>query len=278
MKHPSTTLSLAVCTCFSLGFDTSLSANAGSILDKYTLARGPITVLHVEEDLSGITYQPESGTLHAVLNDPPSILILNDDLQIAKTIPLAGFDDTEDIVHVEGERFAVVEERRRQLCEFTLSADADRVNYADAIKILIEPTDFANKGLEGVGYSAAKNQFFIIKEKKPRRIYAVSRTALGQVDAEITHPWDIEAQSHGMEDLSSVTVDPKTGHLLVLSHDSSVIVETTTSGEKIGSFPLKAGHAGLKADIPQAEGLTFGKDGTLYVVSEPNMIYEFKRP
>ncbi|MDE0840135.1 MAG: SdiA-regulated domain-containing protein [Kiritimatiellae bacterium] len=278
MKRPSTTLCLALYTCFTLGIGTSLSVSAGSILDEYTLARGPVTVLNVEEDLSGITYLPESGTLYGVLNDPPSILVLNDDLQIAKTILLAGFDDTEDIVHVAGERFAVVEERRRQLCEFTLTTDANRVNYADAAKILIEPTDFANKGLEGVGYSAAKNQFFIIKEKKPRRIYAVSRTALGEADAKITRPWDIEAQSHDMKDLSAVIVDPKSGHLLLLSDDSSVIVETTTSGEMIGSFPLKAGHAGLKADIPQAEGLTFGKDGTLYVVSEPNMIYEFKRP
>ena len=38
---------------------------------------------------------------------------------------------------------------------------------------------------------------------------------------------------------------------------------------------LKAGSAGLDADVAQPEGITVDKDGYLYIVSEPNLFYRF---
>ncbi|MDS4015595.1 MAG: SdiA-regulated domain-containing protein, partial [Candidatus Accumulibacter sp.] len=40
---------------------------------------------------------------------------------------------------------------------------------------------------------------------------------------------------------------------------------------------LRRGRHGLKADVPQAEGVALDDRGTLYLVSEPNLFYVFSR-
>ena len=43
-----------------------------------------------------------------------------------------------------------------------------------------------------------------------------------------------------------------------------------------GMFVLRAGWHGLRKTIPQAEGIAMTPDGTLFLVSEPNLFYRFK--
>jgi len=38
---------------------------------------------------------------------------------------------------------------------------------------------------------------------------------------------------------------------------------------------LEAGFNRLKTSIPQAEGITMDDQGILYIISEPNLIYQF---
>lgn len=81
-----------------------------------------------------------------------------------------------------------------------------------------------------------------------------------------------------MRDLSSLSLHDQTGHMLVMSDESKLLAEYSKAGELISIIPLWGGWHGLEHSIPQAEGVTVAPDGTIYIVSEPNLFYRFERP
>jgi len=80
-----------------------------------------------------------------------------------------------------------------------------------------------------------------------------------------------------VRDLSSLQYDEQTGHLLALSDESRLVIELDGDGQPLSSLSLRAGRHGLEHDVPQAEGIAMGPDGTLYLVSEPNLFYLFRK-
>ena len=46
----------------------------------------------------------------------------------------------------------------------------------------------------------------------------------------------------------------------------------------MSSLSLLNGRHGLKKRVPQAEGIAMDDEGALYLVSEPNLFYVFKKP
>ena len=80
-----------------------------------------------------------------------------------------------------------------------------------------------------------------------------------------------------VRDLSSLQFDERSGHLLALSDESRQIIELDTEGKPVANVSLTKGSMGLSKSVPQAEGIAMGDDGTLYVVSEPNLFYVFKK-
>ena len=78
-----------------------------------------------------------------------------------------------------------------------------------------------------------------------------------------------------VNDLSSLTLHEASGHLLLLSDRSKLVVEYDADGNPISMLPLWRGFRGLKASVPQAEGVALDSDGRLYIVSEPNLFYRF---
>ncbi len=79
-----------------------------------------------------------------------------------------------------------------------------------------------------------------------------------------------------LRNLSALAVDPRTGHMLVLSADSHLLLELDEKGEQVSFMTLLGGFNGLKDTIPRAEGVTVDEAGNLYMVSEPNLFYRFE--
>ena len=84
-------------------------------------------------------------------------------------------------------------------------------------------------------------------------------------------------------DLSGCEFDRRTGRLLVISHQSSKVVELTLDGQIVGELPLPGV---LRGGAAQYEGIALGALDALFVVSEPLFgtwpsraaIYRFNAP
>ncbi len=72
-------------------------------------------------------------------------------------------------------------------------------------------------------------------------------------------------------------VDPRTGHTLVLSAESHLLLELDEKGEPVSFISLLGGFNGLDSKIPRAEGVAIDDEGTIYMVSEPNLFYVFRK-
>jgi len=81
-----------------------------------------------------------------------------------------------------------------------------------------------------------------------------------------------------VRDLSSLQYDERSGHLLALSDESRLILELAVDGRPLSTMSLSKGRQGLQKTVPQAEGIAMDDDGVLYLVSEPNLFYVFKKP
>jgi uncharacterized protein YjiK len=79
-------------------------------------------------------------------------------------------------------------------------------------------------------------------------------------------------------DLSSLQYDERSGHLLALSDESRLILELDVDGRPLSTLSLSKGRQGLQKTVPQAEGIAMDDDSTMYLVSEPNLFYVFKKP
>jgi uncharacterized protein YjiK len=56
-----------------------------------------------------------------------------------------------------------------------------------------------------------------------------------------------------------------------------MLLELDELGEQVSFMTLLGGFNGLKETIPRAEGVAIDEQGTLYMVSEPNLFYRFEK-
>ena len=66
--------------------------------------------------------------------------------------------------------------------------------------------------------------------------------------------------------------------MLLLSDESRLVVELDAQRRPSGMLLLRGGWHGLKANVPQAEGIAVGSRGEIFLVSEPNLFYRFDPP
>jgi uncharacterized protein YjiK len=219
---------------------------------------------------SGIAFNSDTGTLFIIQDSPPWIFELNSSGKILRTINVKNSNDLEGIVYLEDGLFAILEESSSKIyiCKIDDSSRIIDLDKASKVITVNKPDD--NTGLEGITYIPEKKLFFAVKEKDPKAIYSIERET-----GKIKIPWDLEKIN--IDDVSGVCFNPDTGNLLLLSHESRIIVEVSLKGKKISQLVLEKKRNGLKKDIKKPEGITLDpKSGNIYICGEKEEFYVFE--
>ena len=244
-------------------------------LDQYTLTKGPVVIGGVSQNASGRTYHAGRNTLFVVLDAPQRIVELGLDGSFKRKINLNKFDDTEGITWLGKNRFAVAEEARGNIVELELEPKDGGVSWKKARKLRADIKVNLTNGLEGIAYDPLAKRYFVAREKRTPAVFKI----IPPKPESDTPPTSIlmSLAGRGLRDISGLHYDAKRERLLILSHESACVVETNKYGIETSRLLLHGGKAGLSRTIFKAEGVALDKRGTLYIVSEPNLLYVFKK-
>lgn len=256
--------------------ESSMHADEALQLDSYRQLGEPIELTGIEKDASGLTYNPDSQTLMAVINHPPQLLELSLDGDVLRKIPMEGFNDPEGIAYLGNNRYAVIEERDAEVLFFSINSRTSEIFRDELRSVVLPMAQDGNKGLEGVAVDLVRGHLYLVKEKFPRKIYRIEGFLDEGQPLKFSQPWTIEPTEYFQKDLSGLHFDQRSGNLLVLSDESKMVVEISSEGIDQGYLPLREGFAGLGENVPQAEGVTMDDRGRIYILSEPNRLYRFE--
>ncbi|MFJ7311478.1 SdiA-regulated domain-containing protein [Pseudomonas sp. NPDC098747] len=249
-------------------------------LPDYSVSVEGVPIDGLDGEVSALTYDPSRNTLFTVTNQNPHLVELSLDGRMLSKRPLVGFRDPEAIEYISPGVFVIADEREQRLLKVDVNDDMVQVNAADAEQLSLTVNAGGNKGFEGLAYDAVGKRLFVAKERDPVRIYEIHGFPYQAADKPFSMSIIDNPQRDKdlfIRDLSSVYFDNRSGHLLALSDESRLILELDATGMPISSLSLRAGHHGLREDVPQAEGVAMGDDQTLYLISEPNLFYVFKK-
>lgn len=258
--------------------------NSGSMpehslnLGRYRVDIEARVVEGLEDDLSALTYNRDRDSLATVINGEPLFLELDLEGRILRRVRIEGVRDMEGISHVDGNRYLIVEERSQRLLLVEIPDDAQSIDTQGAPSLGLALDDSGNKGFEGVTWDDTRQRLVVVKERDPLRLIVVEGFVNTSASVPTLRIAELKAEdSPGlfMSDLSSVSQHNATGHLLLLSDASHMLVEYGADYEPISLMGLWSGMSGLSSTVPQAEGVAVDSQGRIYVVSEPNLFYRF---
>ena len=235
----------------------------------------------LEDDVSALTYDPLRKSLFTVTNKKAELVELSLDGRLLRRIALVGFGDAEAVEFIGENTYVITDERQQRLIKVRIDDSTQVLDAKDAEQLTLGINRSGNKGFEGLAYDSVGKRLFVAKERDPMLIYEVR----GFPQANAQQPYATHVVTNPrrdarlfVRDLSSLQFDERTGHLLALSDESRLLLELDLEGRPISVLSLKKGRHGLKKSVPQAEGVAMDEDGTVYVVSEPNLFYVFKKP
>jgi uncharacterized protein YjiK len=250
-------------------------------LPEYRVSIDARPVVGVEDNLSGLTYDQERDQLWAVANNPEELLALSKHGELMARYPLTGFTDVEGVAYLGDDLLLLAEERDHALVVVALPDKPGALFREDYRALTLGIGQGGNQGFEGVGYDRESDRLFVVKEHSPRKLYEIrglKASLNGTFNLKVIDRDKWIQDKAFAADLSSVHFDERTGHLILLSDESKLVMELDGDTGKLISFrSLLGGFAGLQHSVPQGEGMTLDADGDLYLVSEPNLFYRFQR-
>ncbi|WP_456255631.1 SdiA-regulated domain-containing protein [Pseudomonas iridis] len=226
-----------------------------------------------KDEASDLAYNPQTKTLFSVMGKNPFLVELSLQGEVLRKMPLVGWSNPEGLSAMENGLMAIVDERQHMLSIVKVDADTRELNIANFPKYDLGPSKDQNKAFEAITWDP-RNQQLLLGEERPPALFTWKsdggQTLKGDKQKLSSDELDIR-------NLSALATDPRTGHLLVLSADSHLLLELDEKGEQVSFMTLLGGFNGLKNTIPRAEGVTMDEAGTLYMVSEPNLFYRFEK-
>ncbi|PHH41334.1 MULTISPECIES: SdiA-regulated domain-containing protein [Pseudomonas] len=226
-----------------------------------------------KDEASDLSYNPQTKTLFSVMGKNPFLVELTLQGDVLRKMPLVGWSNPEGVTVMENGLMAIVDEREHLLTIVKVDANTRELNIADFPKYDLGPSKNQNKAFEAITWDP-RNQQLLLGEERPPALFTWksdgSQILKGDKQKLANDELDIR-------NLSALAIDPRTGHTLVLSADSHLLLELDEKGEQVSFMTLLGGFNGLKNTIPRAEGVTMDDAGTLYMVSEPNLFYRFEK-
>ncbi|CAG8864490.1 hypothetical protein PS627_01056 [Pseudomonas fluorescens] len=226
-----------------------------------------------DDEASDLSYNPQTRTLFAVMGKHPFLVELTLDGDVLRKIPLLGWSNPEGVAVLEGGQVAIVDERRHDMTVVRVDARTTTLNRADYTPYDLGESVKSNKGFEAVAWDPAR-QRIVIGEERPPKLYVLDSDGRSPLAGEKRH---LPSTELDLRNLSALSVDPRTGHLLILSADSNMLLELDEHGEQVSFMTLLGGFNGLSDTLPRAEGVAMDGQGDLYMVSEPNLFYRFRK-
>ncbi|MGH8387715.1 MAG: SdiA-regulated domain-containing protein [Pseudomonas sp.] len=192
----------------------------------------------IKEDLSDITYDYDHDRLLAITNGGAmQIVALDRAGNVHERYPLEGFDDTEGLAYMGNGRVVVTEEGAQRLTFIELPEKSAPIRKGAQPFITVGVNlSTKNKGFEGVTYDPVGDRLFAIKERDPRQLYeinGVSKSLGGNLSINLIDRTEWVDRSFFGHDLADVYCDPGTGHLVLLSEESKLLIELDKEGRFI---------------------------------------------
>ena len=267
---------LLIATATALVFTTAQAS------DSIDLARYTLTGDFAIETLGGLGLEASAVTY---ARDRNSLFIVGDEGLGVMELSLTGqtlshmrfsdwpsstrHNDAEGLAYLGNGVLVVAEERLQDAFRFTY-APGGSTSLANAPWASISDFAYNNAGVEGLSYDPRTDTFVSVKQTNPREVRAGRLSfALGGGTSTMTPLFD--ASLLGLVGLSDIAVlapvdalsgTPAADNLLVLSVDSSRLVETDRAGQVLSQLDL----ASISSQA--IEGVTIDHRGTIYLVAE----------
>lgn len=221
-------------------------------------------------NLSSLTYSVHDGYLYATVNRPAKVLKISKNGVIHQIKDIPFIKDAESIEHLTENMFLAADEETSIL--YLLSIEK---NMEVKIKRTIQLDVFKeknNRGFEGLGWEQSSHTLFAAKERKPAKLFSY-KLNFNNTSAQNEQKKTLDVN---LKDISGL--DVYKDNLRVLSDESKLLINIDLlTNQKNILLNLRKGHHDLQEDIPQAEGVTTAPNGDIYIVSEPNYFYHFKK-
>lgn len=226
-----------------------------------------------KDEASDLSYNPATKTLFSVMGKNPFLVELTLKGDVLRKIPLVGWSNPEAVAVLENGFMAIVDERQHHLTIVKVTPQTTTLDIADFPKYDLRPSKDQNKAFEALAWDP-RNQQLILGEERPAAMFTWKSDGSDQLKGD---KQKVVSNALDLRNLSSLTIDPRTGHTLALSADSHMLLELDEKGKQVSFMTLLGGLNGLKKTVPRAEGVAFDEDGNLYIVSEPNLFYSFRK-